>query len=209
MRFSKLFSFQFMFISTFLVGCTSTQPINEINESYSSNIKERESILSHLTTWEIKGKIAFIKSDERKSASLFWQKKNDNQQLNLTTYLGINVFKLTSNKNSHTIEVDGETYTSSNLNQLLESLADVSFPTQALSFWIKAIQYSNNDIFTFSTDSQLPLTLTSHYNNIDWVIHYNSYQTVQQDEVTIVLPNKIKITSPNSTINIAINNWTL
>lgn len=209
MRFSIPFLFPFMSIFILLVGCTSTQPINDINENYSSNIKQREEILAQLSTWEVKGKIAFINSVERQSASLFWQKKKHSQQLNLTTYLGINVFKLTSNKNIHTIEVGGETYTSSNLNQLFGSLTNFSFPTQALSFWIKAIQYSSNDVFTFSPISYLPLTLTSHYNNIDWVIHYASYQTIQQGELTIALPNKIKITSPDLTINIAINNWTL
>lgn len=209
MRFSVSFFFPFISIFILLVGCTSTQPINDINESYSSNIKKREEALAHLTSWEIKGRIAFINSVERKSASLYWQKTNNSQQLNLTAVLGINVFKLISDKNSHTIEVDGKRHTGNNLDELVESLADFSFPTQALSSWIKAIQYNDNDLFTFSPTSQLPLTLSSYYNNIDWVIHYTSYQTVQQGALTIALPNKIKITSPGLTINIAINNWTL
>lgn len=201
-----LFSFFSLFI---LIGCTSTQPTNDINEHYSSDIKKRNKALTDLTSWKIKGKIAFINSTERKSASLYWAKAKNNQQLSLTAALGINVFKLTSNNEVHTIEVDGNKYTNDNLNQLVESLTEFPFPTQALSFWIKAIQYNESDIFTFSPTSQLPLTLTSHYNNMDWIIRYTSYQTVQQGELTIALPNKIKITSSDLTINISINNWTL
>jgi len=203
--------FIFPFISIFLLlsGCTATGPINDVTKGYSSNIQQRNNILAQLTSWEIKGKIAFINEAERQSASLYWQKTHNNQQVNLTTYLGINVFKLTSEKNTHTVAIDGNEYTSRNLDELLSSLTEFAFPTQALSFWIKATQYNKNDAFTYEPNTQLPSTLTSHYNNTDWVIHYTSYQTVKQNNITVALPNKIKVTSPNLTINIVINQWTI
>ncbi|WP_426357003.1 lipoprotein insertase outer membrane protein LolB [Pseudocolwellia sp. HL-MZ19] len=194
---------------TFLAGCTTTQPVNNIKQGYTSDIIKREKNLVRLTTWQVKGKIAFINSEERKSASLFWNKSNANQQLNLTTYLGINVLKLTSDGGIHTIEVDGETYQDEDLDSLIESLVDMRFPTEALSYWIKAIPYNNNDSFTFNAESQLPLTLSSHYNGHNWLIKYSSYQTIQKGEQTIAVPNKIKITSADLTINIAINHWTI
>ncbi len=194
---------------TLLSACTTTQPINDIKPSYTSDIIKREKTLAQLTTWQVKGKIAFINSVERKSASLFWNKSNTNQQLNLTTYLGINVLKLTSADSMHTIEVDGESYQDENLDSLIESLVDMRFPTEALSYWIKAIPYNNNDSFTFSPESQLPKTLTSQYNGYHWLIQYSSYQTIQKGDTTITLPNKIKITSADLTINIAINDWTI
>ncbi|WP_426370563.1 lipoprotein insertase outer membrane protein LolB [Pseudocolwellia sp. HL-MZ7] len=194
---------------TFLAGCTTTQPVNNIKPGYTSDIIKREQMLAQLTTWQVKGKIAFINSEERKSASLYWNKSNTKQQLNLTTYLGINVLKLNSDEGNHTIEVDGKTYLDNDLDSLIESLVDMRFPTEALSYWIKAIPYNNNDSFTFNSDSQLPLTLSSHYNGYNWLITYASYQTIQKGEKTIAVPNKIKITSSDLTINIAINHWTI
>lgn len=209
MHFPNKLSFLFISIIVLLTGCTSTQPVNDIDKNFSSNIKKREASLAKLNVWEVKGKIAFINSTERKSASLYWKKSKNKQQLNLTTYLGINVLKLTSNENLHTIEVDGEEYQSHNLDSLIESLTDITFPTEALSYWIKAISYNEKDTFTFDPNSKLPLTLTSHYNAHDWVIQYSSYQTVQQGKLKVTLPNKIKVTSADLTINIAINNWAI
>jgi outer membrane lipoprotein LolB len=191
-----------------ITGCTTT-PTNDIEKGYTSNIIKREKNLAHIHDWEVKGKIAFINSAERKSASLYWKKSNSSQQLNLTTYLGINVLKLRSNDDIHKVEVDGKTYESNNLNNLIESLVDIKFPTEALSYWIKAIPYNENDTFTFDPQSKLPLTLASHYNNHHWVIKYSSYQTIQQGNTTLTLPNKIKITSKDLTINLAINHWTI
>lgn len=202
-------SFLFICIIVFLTGCMSTQPINDIDKGFSSDIKKREANLAKLKVWEVKGKIAFINSTERKSASLYWKKSKNKQQLNLTTYLGISVLKLTSNENLHTIEVDGEEYQSNNLDSLIESLTDITFPTEALSYWIKATPYNKNDIFTFDKNSKLPLTLTSHYNGHNWIIQYSSYQSVQQGKLTVTLPNKIKVTSADLTINISINNWVI
>ncbi|WP_179078354.1 lipoprotein insertase outer membrane protein LolB [Colwellia sp. UCD-KL20] len=202
-------SYILVFFIVLLTGCISTQPVNDIDKAFSSDIKKREVSLAKLNVWEIKGKIAFINSTERKSASIYWKKSKNTQQLNLTTYLGINVLKLTSNENIHTIEIDGEEYQSNNLDSLIESLTDITFPTEALKYWIKAIPYNENDTFTFDPNSKLPLTLTSHYNSHDWTIQYSSYQRIQQDKLTLTLPNKIKVTSADLTINIAINNWAI
>lgn len=193
-----------------LMGCSSTTtPKSDIKEGYTSNVIEREKHLALLTSWQVKGKIAFINSEERQSASLYWNKVEKNQQLNLTAYLGINVLKLTSESNEHVIEVDGKTFKGSDLDNLINSLVNIRFPAEALSYWIKAIPYSNNDKLTFTPQTQLPSTLTSQYNGYHWDIKYSSYQTKIFDKKVIALPNKIKITSGDLTINIAINHWTI
>lgn len=192
-----------------LVGCSTTEPVNDITQGYSSDINERAKNVALLRSWQVKGKIAFITSEERQSASLFWSKSSNNQQLNLTTYLGINVLKLISTEGEHTIEVDGKTYKSDNLDHLIESLIDIRFPADALTHWIKGIAYNQNDSVTFNEVSKLPSSLTSYYNSHQWQIEYLSYQTLIKNSLTIALPNKIKITSEDLTIHIAINNWTI
>lgn len=205
----KTYSISCLFIMSILMGCSTTTPKSDIKEGYTSNVIEREKHLALLTSWQVKGKIAFINSEERQSASLYWNKVEKDQQLNLTTYLGINVLKLTSESNKHVIEVDGKTFKGSDLDNLINSLVNIRFPAEALSYWIKAIPYSNNDKLTFTPQTQLPLTLTSQYNGYHWDIKYSSYQTKIFDKKVIALPNKIKITSGDLTINIAINHWTI
>jgi len=196
-----------------LSGCTSMHTVNDIDENYSSNIKIRQASLAQINNWQVKGKIAFIKTSEnnkdRQSASIFWKKNKKNQKLNLTTYLGINVLNLTSINNTHRIEIGGESYQSNNLNQLIQSLTNITFPAEALSYWIKAIPFNKQDNFTFDPVSNLPSTSTSNYNQRDWLIQYLSYQTLKQDNSIIALPNKIKVVSKDITIIIAINQWTL
>jgi len=205
----KAFTIFCLFIMSILMGCSTTTPKSDIKEGYTSNVIEREKNLALLTSWQVKGKMAFINSEERKSASLYWNKAEKNQQLNLTTYLGINVLKLTSSDELHVIEVDGKSYEGSDLDELIHSLVNIRFPAEALSYWIKAIPYSNNDKLTFNPQTQLPLTLTSQYNGYHWDIKYSSYQTKTINKKVITLPNKIKITSGDLTINIAIKHWTI
>ena len=52
------------------------------------------------------------RKSKRESASLIWQvnEKQQTQELNLTSYLGINVLHLKSNKKQHLIKVDGKEY---------------------------------------------------------------------------------------------------
>jgi|GEM_PF-210659 len=204
-----------LFIVGFLLlsGCTSMHTVNDIDENYSSNFKKRQASLAQINNWQVKGKIAFIKTNEhdkdRQSASLFWKKSKKNQQLNLTTYLGINVLNLTSINNIHRIEIGGKSYQSNNLSQLIQSLTNITFPAEALSYWIKAIPFNKQDNFTFDPVSNLPSTSTSYYNQRDWLIQYLSYQTLKQGNSIIALPNKIKVVSEDITIIIAINQWTL
>lgn len=192
------------------------QHTNNITPELSS--QQRAIQLTALTRWQLTGKIAFIYQDKRESANLNWQKKGQDQQLNLTTYLGINVFRLTTEQGIHTIEVDDKSYQSDDLNQLVWQLSDRQLPVEALSYWIKGLAYSANDNIVFH--NQLPHSLTSNVNGQQWHVSYDSYQQINQ----YLLPNLISlkllnqtqnnvnqgnINSPDVLIKIRISQWTI
>ena len=166
---------------------------------------ERNELLSQIQHWQIKGQIAFIQQSKREKASIFWQKESEHQSLNLTTYLGINVLSLETENGIHQLTIDGKDYQTRNLDQLIWQLTGLTFPSDALSFWIKALPYHEDDLIELSADSQLPKTITSFYNNQRWQIQYRKYQSFQG----VAMPTDILVKQQGLTIKLAIRQWTI
>lgn len=189
-----------------LSGC-STLPNKETQVLIKQTSQQRINELQQLQQWKIKGKIAFIDKKSRSSATLSWQvDENENtQQLNLTTYLGINVLQLDSNANSHKIQVDGKTYQGRDLEALIHSITGLTLPTQALTFWLKGIAYQEDDSIHYQKETQLPLTLSSYYNNELWQVSYANYQQIDGYN----LATKFSIKKDDLLIKIVVNDWSI
>lgn len=190
----------------FFSGCAAIKDEKYTNKPTQLSKTERIEQLSQLVNWQIKGKLAFIQADKRQSATLFWQydQTTQSQQLNLTTYLGINVLTLKSDKGLHSVEVDGELYQSANLEELIYSLTQLTLPIGAMTHWLKGLEYLPNDRVIYDNSSQLPKNLTSHHNNQNWQISYSNYQLFGQ----YLLAKRMTIKSRDLTIKIQINQWT-
>jgi len=194
------------FCSIILSGCSSTA-----NKSSSviarQDPKQRIAQLTQLKQWKVQGKIAFLKGKERNSATLTWHVNDNNhtQQLSLTSYLGINVLQLDSHNNVHKVQVDGETYQSADLEALIHSLTGFTLPTKALASWLKGIPFQNKDSIIYQDHTQLPLSLTSHYNNQVWQVSYAGFQQI--DDYS--LATKFSIKKDDLIIKIAINEWSV
>ena len=180
-----------------------------LNKESSALIKQtpqqRIAQLKQLQQWQITGKIAFIEKNSRNSLTLFWQidENKGSQRLNLTSFLGINVLQLDSNANNHKIQVDGKTYHGNNLSALIHSITGFTLPTQALSFWLKGIPYQESDSINYHKVTQLPQTLSSHYNNELWQVSYGNYQHIDGYN----LATKFSIRKDGLLIRIAVNDW--
>ena len=187
----------------FLSGCTNTKQ-NTSDVFAVQNSIERIEQLTKITQWQINGKIAFIEHNKRESATLNWQvnEKNNSQELNLTSYLGINVLQLTSKQGQHKLKLDGKRYQGTDLTALIFSLTGLTLPTHALGYWIKGLAFQPSDIVKYDK-SNLPLSLTSFYNNEKWKITYNGYEQVNR----YVLPSRLTIQKNHLLIKISINRW--
>ncbi|MFT5756434.1 MAG: outer membrane lipoprotein LolB [Alteromonadaceae bacterium] len=190
-----------------LSGCSTTSTISEQSPQRIQSIEQRNQQLLSLNSWKIKGKIAFLQAKKRQSASINWQVNADNQKLNLSTFLGISVLKLTSNNGLHTIEVNGEKYKSTDLEALIYSLTQLTLPTHALSYWLKGLSYQATDNIIYHPETNLPKILNSQYDNRLWQINYGKYVNIDKRSVHTKLPTKITISQGDLTIKIAINSW--
>ncbi len=192
-----------------LSSCSSfinnTPTINGSSHQVKSTL-DRTAQMQSLSAWEITGKIAFLNVQKRQSANFFWQHLNNNEQhINLTTYLGINLMELTSKNGLHTINVRGKSYESDDLNTLVYQLTGLQLPTQALNYWLKGLPYLPNDNISFNETTLLPQELTSFFNSQYWQINYQAYKLFNEYE----LATKITIKQANLTIKIVINHWNL
>ncbi|PKI16938.1 lipoprotein insertase outer membrane protein LolB [Colwellia sp. 12G3] len=189
-----------------LSGC-STLPKQGSQPLIQQTPKKRIATLQQLHQWKITGKIAFIDTKSRNSATLSWQidENQGTQQLNLTSYLGINVLQLDSTNNDHIIQVDGKTYHGQNLEALVQSITGLTLPTQALTFWLKGIPYQESDTISYQKITQLPQTLSSHYNNELWQVTYANYQQIEGYS----LATKFSIKKDDLLIKIAVNEWSI
>lgn len=203
----QLFAFIFCLFLVSSCSITSHESAQTASENViPTTVNERNKQLKRLLSWKVSGKIAFIKEDERNSANFVWNKKNKTEQeINLTTYLGINVLELTSENNFHQLTIGGETYHGDNLDNLIYQLTQLNFPTQALTYWLKALPFSSKDQITYQENNYLPQTLTSHYNQQTWLINYNAYKTINGYQ----LPTNLTIKTFNLIIKIRINQWTI
>jgi len=194
----------FAIIFIILSGCVSKQPFFTITNQ---TVPQRIEQLKSIKQWKVTGKIAFLQESKRESANLTWQvdENKNKQQLDLNSYLGINVLHLESIDNQHIIDVDGKQYQGNNLDELIDSLTGMTLPTKALHSWLKSMPFQIKDTISIDQTTQLPKYLISHYNNKRWKISYKNYKMYNN----IYLATKFTIETEHLTIKIALNNWLL
>jgi outer membrane lipoprotein LolB len=189
-----------------LTGCSTTSP-KAVQPLVKQTHQQRNIQLQQLHQWKIKGKIAFFEKDTRNSFTLLWQvdKNTESQQLKLNHSLGINVLQLDSMANNHKIQVDGETYHGYDLEKLIYSITGLTLPTQALTFWLKGMPFQETDNISYQKTTQLPQTLSSHYNDELWQVSYANYQQIDGYN----LATKFSIKNDDLLIKIVINDWSI
>lgn len=205
---SLLVSLLFIF-SILLSGCATKPNTTSEQSILAVTSEQRAKQLKNKKKWQLQGKIAFIQQikekSKRESAAIIWQvnEKKQSQELNLTSYLGINVLHLKSNKKQHLIKVDSKEYRGTDLSRLIYTLTGLTLPTEALVFWVKGIKYNAYDELEIDKQTQLPISMSSEYHNATWKINYNNYQPFNG----INMATQLTIEKENLLIKLAINNW--
>ncbi|MBL4940878.1 MAG: outer membrane lipoprotein LolB [Colwellia sp.] len=201
----------FLIFSVLLSGCASQSPQIKANMQ-TLTAEQRSAQLLKNKVWRIKGKIAFIQKvkenkgkDKRQSASINWEinETEQTQTLNLTSFLGINVLNLESNKNKHLIKVNGKEYRGTNLPLLIYSLTGLTLPTKALNYWLKGLPYNSNDEIKIDEKTQLPISISSYFHHSLWQINSSNYRSFHG----IDMATKFTIKKDGLLIKIAVNSW--
>lgn len=194
-----------LFFIGILTACSSINDIPVGNNQANQDIEARNKQVSQLNSWTITGKMAFINSQERQSATLYWQKNatEKTESLNLSTLFGIKVLELSQLQDSFTLEVDGEHYNTENLDQLIYSLTGLNLPTRAMSYWLRGLAFLPSDKVLYNATTKLPESLISHYNNKIWQVKYSQYHHIGSFQ----LAKQLTIIQGDLRIKIVIHSW--
>jgi outer membrane lipoprotein LolB len=194
-----------LFFVSVLSACSSINDMPVENNHKNQDIATRNQQVSQLNSWTIVGKIAFIDSQKRQSASLHWQKNavDQTESLNLSTLFGIKVLALTRQQDNFVLAVDDNLYNTADLDHLIYKLTGLALPTRAMSHWLKGLAFLPTDKVVYHVKTQLPQSLTSHYNNKNWLIKYSKYHHIRPFQ----LAKQLTIIQGDLRIKIVIHSW--
>lgn len=184
-----------LIILLFLSGCA--QKISPPNELYS----QWQAQLAAERTFSVNGKIVFISTEKRQSASLNWRSSETETKLNLSSFIGTNILSMAQTEAGVSIEIDGETYQGDNAQQLIYRLTGFNLPFVNGDEWLKGLSKSENAQF----DDNARLLTTTLYDSYQspWQLSYDNYQ--QQDGYW--LPHSIRLSNDELTIKLRVNAW--
>lgn len=201
MKFVRLLAINLILFT--LAACSTVPRSTESTPIQSLSKEERIVLAKQFNHWELRGKLALISSKERKSANINWRYSPTTQKLTLTAVLGVEVFSLTTINGKHVLEVDGEEYTSDNLEWLLFDLTGYLLPVSQLHAWLKGVSLDNRDFIQYDANTALPASLTSFHNSREWQVQYSHYKNVGN----LPLAHRLTIKQGDLTIKIMINRW--
>lgn len=182
--------------------------------------------LATLQNWQLRGKIAWVTPQERKSAYINWQQREQNMQFTLSNVLGINLATLNYDGELATLVADDQTYSDPSPSRLIYQTTGWSVPILPLSSWIKGAASTNGREYLSSGNGDvlqkgfkqriirfengLIKQLIPQCAGCDaWQIDYKRYQAVVIKQVEYQLPTDISLTNlkSNATIKIRVNEW--
>lgn len=194
-----------------LSACSSTKMLeNDVNAQLNSN-------LAKLTSWKLRGKIAVIAPNERKSANLNWQQIDDRTNLTLSNVLGITLAELNYNGTIASLEADSKTYKDTSPSRLIHRITGWQVPVEPLVYWIKGASSAtgrnasvNNNATILRYDNGLIKQITPNCNRCErWQINYKKYDTAYIDNQEYQLPSSITLKNldTNISIKLRIDKW--
>ncbi|TKB45942.1 lipoprotein insertase outer membrane protein LolB [Thalassotalea mangrovi] len=190
-------------LSTTLSACALFSPAPEPQSVAAQQLRQQQ--MQEIDAWRVKGKVAFIRDGERSSANIFWQHAPQDVTLNLTTFMGVNVLNLASTSNGYQLQVDGKTYTGTELQPLLSGVAGVELPVDDLTYWIKGSKAKSQDALFFNAETGLPARIQALRGNRMWQIDYQDFSRVEAH----YMPAKLTLKHGQLTIKLAISDWQL
>ena len=171
--------------------------------------------VAEVSTWQMRGKIAFRQGKDAASLNLVWKNDSGDFDFRLTNFLGVSLVKLTVTDEKSDLEADGETFSNALPEPLIYQVTGMVIPVAPLLSWVKGLPLEG-DKFTL-TEKGLVDTLESYCKGCrNWQVSYGNYGSVLMgNEESVWLPHSIKLTQnetpdmPKTQLKIKIYQWTL
>ncbi|STO58176.1 lipoprotein insertase outer membrane protein LolB [Grimontia hollisae] len=181
-----------------MTGC-STQPIPQ------TEWQTHQAMLSAITRFTAKGKVALISPEQRVSAHFVWEQEGDKLSLRLSNFLGSTLFKLDATPDAAVlVDGDGKRYVDRNAASLLKRLTGIALPVDEMMRWVKGLPAEQN-AYTLGADNRLASLSENKTNTLQkgWQLDYTDYDA----DTNNLLPSKIKMTLNQQKVNLVISEW--
>ena len=163
--------------------------------------QERQTILRHLSQWEVRGRTAVNQGNTAWQAGLNWQESPLSYRIRIMGPFSQGGVKIDGNRQQVVLTTnDGRQLTAGSAEQLLREHYQLDLPVSALRDWIRGLPHPG--LPTQGIDLN-PLGQITLLKQQDWVIEYPRY--IPYD--TMTMPKKLLITHPKLSLKIIINRW--
>lgn len=164
--------------------------------------------LGSLTNWQVSGKLAILRPDERKSANLSWRQTNAQIDMRLSTVVGSSIANLSFKDGKARLQADGQTWDDASASRLIYRVTGWQIPVEQLSRWMKGdvqpqlvqTRFDNGLVkeFTAKCESCTP-----------WKIQYTTYGEFTVDDVSYVLPTAMRLAhiQSNTQLVLRLDQW--
>lgn len=187
-----------------LPACKSINP----RQLASLTPKEKQEYIETLEDWSFTGKIAIIPLDntagKKQSATIHWQQNKTAFDVDINTFLGINILNLEQIDNHATLSFDGNTYKGTSAEALINTHARLSLPLTYLPTWLKGIARNTPfiQLEKNTTGRVQSLTFYDHFNQ-PWQLAITQYAVTQG----LLMPRKFIIQNNRFKIRLIITQW--
>lgn len=189
-----------------LLSACATLPEKAITDESHQLWQQHQQQLRPLLSWHIRGRVALFVNNEVYNLGMSWSRNDQHHSIKLEAALGQGVILLKKTPvHAELTTIEGETYTGTNAQQLLQQVTQLTLPVEGLQSWIKGLALENSS-FVPDIDAEGRL-ITLQQDG--WQINYFDYQRTdfsagQQYE----LPHKLYLKRDNLALKIVIDQWT-
>lgn len=142
---------------------------------------------------------------ESLSGNLSWQQHNtEHFKARLANFLGISLFELTNDAKGSSILVRGEHYQAADPSSLLWQLAGWSMPLADMPLWLKGVPGATATAIEYDELGRVQAFQLIDSTGIAWQLRYQSFFND-----ALALPQKINLSSADTSIRFHIRSWQL
>ena len=185
------------------VGCSTTQPL-PVLENQNEVWEQRQSELSAIKYWRLRGRILVSQGEEAWNLSLEWQQKDQDYQIVIHGPFGMGKVKLVGNADGVVLKnSDEQTFYADNPEDLLYDQTGVHMPVEGLRYWLMGLT-SPEQIKKPELDGQGRL---AYLEDANWKVNFKRYIQISGMD----LPRKVFIVKPEKEIDVrlVVDKWTL
>ena len=191
-------------IASVLSACESlpVEPEPVMSQDH-AQIKQRQSQLAMLKTWELDGRISLVTDEEAWSGQLYWQQSAASDYfIQFSAPSGQGAMQLLGTGESVELRLaNGKSYTAKDADTLLRQETNWELPIESLWYWVRGLP--NPELPVKTTLDQQGLIQDLQQN--DWHIQYKRYQ--QYD--AFYFPRKIVIQHEDMKVRLIVTQWTV